>query len=324
MQPTYFSNFNAELNQVNTWCKMLKQATPDNSAAPHNLICRATEINSPRYSIRLVSPEDYQNYSAGNRDQFSSCQKLSLQEIFKTSQLYMNSSYVNLKIRMGLTSILYTADSSTSDATLISIVEETMRTVDAINKIPDLLTRMATSGAAKRLEQSNSSLLGKLLYYVSSDLTPSITKAKEGIPSKQEIFKDALEDIRDRVFINIETFEKEIGLPLAQRHDFKKQEHLEKFATPVDVRKKWLTVYAQDKYQKLVSQLAEDNRTRVFKYTKLWASIIQQLGQDATSEEERKISHSIKDDDSRDEGARSSSKGDSKQPKAAVDINAMD
>ena|GEM_PF-7105075 len=281
---------------LNNWCQYLTKATSNKPTSPI-WICE-TRRNGSERRIEILSKIQFDNFFQEHSRWNSSRKKLSIKEIVSISQKFISTISTkfkpseipeNLETNLRIKKIITTANIFSSHpekaviAALGQIETEGKGFTKALQIIPTSLGKIAKRSAGKRLAEKSNSIWGKINWYIWSwffDNRSTITKIKNRItevkvstPPLAYIYQVAQVAIRDRIHVNMQYFEEEIGIKKAKRNDFSNEATVEKFNTPEKIKKLWLTQYSVNHYRSKVSRQADTFRKRIGAMMKVWTAI---------------------------------------------------
>lgn len=276
--------------KLESWCQYLNTVTPSNDLTSHSWICEVKRDGQGR-TIEVLSQSEYETFSKNPGQGISSLRKLSLKEIIAISQSFfsnMSQTYelgnhsfkLNAKrdAKLNIEKLVSVGNTFSEDiaADTIKKLEEINSTAEKLQVMPTALEKMSQRAFNKRSVEKTESIWGSIKFYIWSwffDKRGQVQEMKGFVPSLTESHKAAITSIQDRVLLNIEIFEDEIKVKGSERHSSLDSKTAEKFNSPSAVRKKWLTKYAEDKYQGPVSDFADQTRKRIIQMIKIWDAL---------------------------------------------------
>lgn len=234
------------VNLQSQWYKILKDVEPQAQATSHSWICE-TQREGQKRQYEVLSEQEYRDLASQNSWWKTYCEKLSLQKIISISVGRMNTPPSTSRfLETILNSDTFSSDFDADKLLALYAEETTVLFPQAVQ----ILDKMCQRSVAKHAALKTQGVWGKIKFTIWSwfydnsswveslkkragSLTPSLTK------------EQACADIKFRIFVNIESFE-DAAAPLEGRWTRPISE--EEYQTPRDVKRKWITKYAEDKF----------------------------------------------------------------------------
>jgi hypothetical protein len=258
------------------WCELLKQADPAQLHHPY--------IHATAEQCMLDTSKEYAIHSKQNSIFKNHIKKLSLEKIINYSESIIHEA----PYEQGVLDELFLGKVFTTNYTPEHFIAELQQEADDYSKklqaplqIFEILQRMCERARVKRVEAKTNGIWDTIKFYIWSwfyDQTsrlkkPEIRKAPAPEIVLQNLLNSASSTIQNRILINMSTFEEDINVHEKERNCLDETGR-DKFKTPRDVKQKWVTKYAEDKYPQ-VSERAADARKRILILYNLWEKLIE-------------------------------------------------
>lgn len=236
----------------------------------------------------LLSNEQYASYLQNkSSSKITKCQKLTLQEIINISLNLIHNPYDGAPTRV--LSKLFWDNAFSADynfeqffVELQQEAQDNIKTNQAPHKLYPKLKQMCERARAKRVAAATQGIWGKIKYYIWSWFKdqsfrlkdePQVKEARSAEKYIEESLKQIASTLQSRILMNMNFFEEKIGIPEQERNNQNKAGY-QKFATPNDIGKKWLTTFSEDKMPG-VSEDAQDCRKRILQLRNIWKEVIE-------------------------------------------------
>jgi hypothetical protein len=252
-----------------SWLQVLTAAAPVNSQASHPWICETFPDGQERV-FEAISQQEYVTRALKNTSQKIFCEKLSLSRILYKSAYLINLTE-NKLIRIIEVGDTFSADFNFDD--ILTLFDQEITT----SKILDALNKMCQRSYEKHLALKTHGLWGKIKYYIwywFYDQRAWVEQLK--MEAQANLHHVTLEkviiEIRVRILSNIESFEY-AAAQLEGRTS--KIINDDDYKTIKDIKKNWVTNYAEDKYtppageQRWLDAL-DSSRKRIIVLYQLW------------------------------------------------------
>lgn len=160
--------------------------------------------------------------------------------------------------------------------------QDNIKINQAPHKLYPKLKQMCERARAKRVAAATQGIWGKIKYYIWSWFKdqsfrlkdePQVKEARSAEKYIEDALKQAASTLQSRILMNMNGFEKEIDVPENERNNQNKAGY-QKFATPNDIGKKWLTKFSEDKMPR-VSEDAQTYRKRILQLRNIWKEVIE-------------------------------------------------
>jgi len=264
------------MSQVVQWSELLKLADPSHDS--HPLICQMGE------KYVALTPQEYNLHSKKNTFWKTYCHKISLKKIIDFSENVIKFGHEKKSILDDLNvDNAFTVDFAFEPffQRLKEDAEDRIKKAQAPQNIFEILQKMCERARAKQIQAKTQGIWNRIKFYIWTWFYDQSSRLKKPeiiqMPSLDRVVTNLLESgcftLQGRILLNIRYFEEEIEIPENERI-FPDKVGREKFATPRDVKKKWVTQYAEDKYPD-VSDKASDYRKRILILCQLWERFIE-------------------------------------------------
>lgn len=269
------------------WCEFVQQVAPHADGTTHPILYQATLPGSnPRFEV--LSPEQNVNSSTHR--------KCSLSEIISTTRQVATPfiSFQDHDFIPSLQQWVHKGDSHPPRLAdyFVKTFAKQLRVATALKGSIKSLEAMQQRAEAKQLNQKVSGIWGHIKWFVWSCFFNQESKIKElkrFIPELTMLNNTVFSELRECILNNmgdfIEQTESTKGL------DFSNSEVRKQFATPSDIKEKWIVSYNADTYDlpraiqkkwkesadwtaKRAGEMAKV-RDRVIVLTKLWEDLLQ-------------------------------------------------
>jgi hypothetical protein len=262
------------------WTDLLRKI--DFSQANHSYVY---EMQGEETGTVLLTKAAYDAYLKQKSSSKTKYIKLSLKEIVNLSKhLISNPDQGAQSVIMKL----YLDNTVSSDfkfetffTELQKEAQDNIKQAKAPLALHNILKQMCDRARAKRVAAATQGVWGKIKYYIWSWFCDQSYRLKEEPRVKEacsaekyieNALKSAASTLQSRILNNMSYFEEEIRIPEENRNQ-PNRNGFEKFATPNDIGKKWLTRFAEDKMPR-VSEDAQNYRKRILHLRKIWQDVI--------------------------------------------------
>jgi hypothetical protein len=244
------------------WARMLTNLSTNKDL----WIVKGEDNHQPFYKI--MARKDYHSFFKNHSSKNSCLQKLSFKEIIVISKQILSEPRFNQHqtTRFFINPNVFERDSLEEIKMYLTQVQDEH---SSHLEIRDILNQMHARSKQKRLAEKTKSLWGRIKYYIWScfyDKSKQLINISKYINSFNHI-RCAKEALQNRILVNMNLFEEEIGVPLDQHTND------ESIKTPKDVKHIWLKKYAEDKWSAPVTPEADTYRKRIIAVNKIWEEL---------------------------------------------------
>jgi hypothetical protein len=260
---------------LQAWHQLLKAVEPQGPATPHSWICETYREGQGR-QCEVLSEEEYRNLSSKNSWWKTYCEKFSLDKIIAVVRDEMNELPSTSPFLM----CVLKGDTFSADFDADKLLAQFDLETTAFPRTVAILDKMCQRSTAKHTALKTRGFWDKIKFLMWSwfhDKSPIIESLKNrALSLKASLTKEkAYDEIRERIFTNIESFEY-----AAARVDARWERIIDEkeYQSPKDIQK-WIMKYSADRYhpesgQEQFLDAIDRSRKRILVLYQLWSKLI--------------------------------------------------
>lgn len=284
---------------LSQWANTLEAATPVNQNTPAKAwICETWDAKNGNGRVyKALTPQEYQHFYATHswwdRTFNCSCKKLSLNEITNVTYHfwanYKNSidKEVRSISRQAMIDDVHAGDFE--QAVKDKLLE--LKPDGSFNKIKENLQALGQRSAAKHTAEKTQGMWGKVkwaMWFYLNNTSEAINSLVGRMSAKgnfSALCEQACKSLQERILLNMDWFEEGVNHCATKEHprtDFGSVNTLQRFATPKDVQKKWVTKFGPDRfpipekpYWGANKATLESYRVRIYALVNIWNHLVE-------------------------------------------------